>query len=367
MINITTTRECYDYVLDTLNNNNIEFVIIRGFRYLPEKMDTDIDLVVNPKCYDKFLEISNKLIQEKLIGKCKKRIEYKSEVINKEKMITSKHYYHPLITSKTLEGKYYRFDTYSDLFFYKNGEGNTNEAQLVNSLFKYYLFKDKIRVDNYYIPDPIHEIILLIYRSVFDLKGKWKKKHIRRVNELLPILDEDKLHFFCNMCFSNSNDIIDLIKNNNYKDINIVEQQLNLFIIRKAALKNEIINNIIDNIEKEGYKIIDKIFVGIGDTQKFYKNFYLNFTDYEKEILEINNNQCLVIVTDRPIKLNPNKLKSKIRKMYADVFPDTPGGIKGNIIHASDSNYDADKELSLLFKEDILNFKKIGTHYNYHD
>lgn len=366
MINITTTRECYDYVLDTLNENDIDFVIIRGFRYLPEKMDTDIDLVINPKCYDKFLEISNKLIQDKLINK-NQRKEYVNEITDRKKTIISKYYYHPLITSKELNGKYYRFDTYSDLFFYKNGEGNTNEALVVNSLFKNYLFKDKIKVDNYYIPDPIHEIILLVYRSIFDLKGTWKKKHMRRVNELLHIIDEEKLHFFCDMCFSNSNDMIDSIKNNNYKDINIVEQKLNLFIIRKAALKNDIINNIIKNIEKEGYKIIDKIFVGIGNTQKFYKNFYLNFTNYEKEILEINNNQCLVIVTDRPIKLNPNKLKSKIRKMYAEVFPDTPGGIKGNIIHASDSHFDADKELSLLFKENILNFKKIGTHYNYHD
>ena len=57
VLSIQTTRQCYDYILDLFNKNNIEFVIIRGFRYLPDKMDTDIDLVIHPNSYQKFKEI----------------------------------------------------------------------------------------------------------------------------------------------------------------------------------------------------------------------------------------------------------------------------------------------------------------------
>jgi len=35
---IITHRDCYNHILNTFNKNNIKFVIIRGFRYLPEKV-----------------------------------------------------------------------------------------------------------------------------------------------------------------------------------------------------------------------------------------------------------------------------------------------------------------------------------------
>ena len=54
MNNITTTRECYDLVLNLFNKHEIEFVIIRGFRFLPDRMDTDIDLVIHPNSYKNF-------------------------------------------------------------------------------------------------------------------------------------------------------------------------------------------------------------------------------------------------------------------------------------------------------------------------
>ena len=45
--------------------------------------------------------------------------------------------------------------------------------------------------------------------------------------------------------------------------------------------------------------------------------------------------------------------------MYKNIFPPI-----GNIIHASDSIEDTENELRLLFNENIINFKNIGTYYS---
>ncbi len=92
---------------------------------------------------------------------------------------------------------------------------------------------------------------------------------------------------------------------------------------------------------------------------------YDNFQEYEKEIMETNKNQCLLIVTDHVSK-NPGHFKNRIRKEYANIYSHTPG-CPGNIIHCSDSTYDCNRELELFFKENILSFKNIGTYYTFHD
>jgi len=357
MENITTTRECYDYILNTFNENNIEFVIIRGFRFLPEKMDTDLDIVIHPNSYPKFVEICKMLKKKKLINP-NNPVEY---TYNNKKF-----YYHPLVTSKHLTGRYYRFDTYSDLFFYKNGEGKGRDALVLNNLFKYYLFKNKIQKNNYFIPNPIHEVILLLYRDIYDKQGKWITKHTRRISELMNNINDNDFNFVCNMCFMPEQNVLEHIKKKEFSKITEPKQELNLFIIRKQGLVKEVVNDILDQIKKHEYLIIDKILVNIGDSNKFYTNFYSNFEDYEKEIIQDNKNICLVIVTNKIINKNPGHLKGKIRKQYAQLYPNNPG-CPGNIIHSSDSVEDCNKELELLFNENITDFKKIGTYYNYHD
>lgn len=356
MNNITTTRECYDLVLNLFNEHNIEFVIIRGFRFLPDRMDTDIDLVIHPNSYKKFLEVCKILKENKIVNNSRPK-EY---TYNNKKF-----YYDPLVTQKHFTGRYYRFDTYSDLFFYKNGEGNGKDALVVNNLFKYYLFKNKVKKDNYFIPHPIHDVILLLYRNIYDKQCNWKKKHTDRIKLLMRHIDENEFKFYSNMCFTETQNVLENIKKNNFKDIMCADQKINNFIIRKKGLEKEIVDDIIDKIKNEGYKILDTILVTIGDTNKFYKNFYNNFHDYENEILQSNTNMCLLIITNSINKPSSN-LKKIIRKDYSRQFSDCLG-CPGNIIHSSDSFDECNKELELLFKEDITDFKKIGTYYSYHD
>merc|ERR1711865_835180 len=164
-LKIITHKDCYNHILNTFNTNNIKFVIIRGFRYLPIKPDTDLDIIIHPESYKKFINIYSKLRDNNLIvvRNPERYIENNKEV-----------FYTPLFTAKHLKegnhlpGNYYRFDTYSDSFFYKDGEGKGKNAIICNPLFKKYLFNNLIKIDNYYIPNPISEIILLIYRNLYD-------------------------------------------------------------------------------------------------------------------------------------------------------------------------------------------------------
>ena len=350
---ITTTRQCYDYILDFFNQNNIDFIIIRGFKFLPEKMDTDIDLIIHPNSYNKFLDVC-KLLKDRNLINHNKPVEYN---YNNKRL-----YYHPLITSKHLVGKYYRFDTYSDLFFYKDGEGKSKNAILVNNLFKKYLFDNKIKVNNYFIPNPVYEIILLLYRNIYDKQGNWKAKHTNRILELIKNINDDEFNFVCNMCFKTDQNVLEYIKSNQFTKITKPEQKLNLFIIRKQGLKKEVVDDILNKIKSEGYIIIEKVLVTIGDKNKFYKKFYSNYNDYEDEITNINSNQCLGIITNIIENKNTGHLKGRIRKNYIDLYPPI-----GNIIHSSDSFEDCNKELDLLFQENITNFKNIGTYYSHHE
>ncbi len=101
------------------------------------------------------------------------------------------------------------------------------------------------------------------------------------------------------------------------------------------------------------------ILININNNKKFYKNFYSNFDNYEKNILETNENQCLAVITNYPKDKKPNNFKVKIRNQYFKIYPPY-----GNIIHASDSPEDCEKELNLLLNENIGNFKEIGTYYS---
>jgi len=352
---VKTHKDCYNHVLNTFNKNNIKFVIIRGFRYLPEKPDTDLDIIIHPESYNKFIETCDKLLYDNMIHAYhpKKYIDCNGEV-----------FYIPLFTASHLEegnhlpGGHYRFDTYSDLFFYKDGEGGSENAIICNPLFKKYLFDNLIKIDNYYIPDPISEIILLIYRNLYDKRGNWLGKHINRINELLLSINKDEFNKICYYSFTKEQNIYDYLITKNFNKINKPNQKLNLFIIRKKGMEREIIENILNQIENE-YQILDKVLININNKKKFYSNFYGNYDKHKEDIEKNNDNQCLAVITNNPADINPIDLKQKIRNQYINFFPPL-----GNIIHSSDSSNECEKELEMLFDENIANFKNIGTYYS---
>lgn len=347
---ITTHLDAYNLILDKLNKNNINFIIIRGFKYLPKKPDTDLDIIIKPNDYSKFSDLIKKLSKEKLIKLSKKKVYNYNE---KEYFYLPFFTHERFINGEHLPGRRYRFDTYSDLFFFES----KNNAFIVNSLFKNYLFKNKIKVNNYFIPDPVSEVILLIFRNMFDKDGKWTGKHKNRILELIEDINVDEFNYVKNLFYKD--DILSILKGKNFELINKPDKKLNIFILRKVGLRKEIIDFVLNIIKEKNYEILDIINIGINEKEKVLKKFYNNYEIHEDNILDINGNKCLCIVTDLPKGRNPNHLKGFIRNKYKDFAPPI-----GNIIHSSDSSEDCERELDILLDEDIKTFKNVGTYYS---
>ena len=180
MNNKTTHHQNFDKFLQTLNENNIRFIFIRGYQYLPEKADTDLDTIIHPYDWEKYKNICSNLINNNIIG-------YKSHGIFKNygESFSRKMIYYPVFTKGTngehLPNKSFRIDSYSDLFFFEGDKGKSLPLTLLN-----YLFDNKKQINNYFIPDDVSNIILLVCKIMkinkpitkipndhHDVPGKW--------------------------------------------------------------------------------------------------------------------------------------------------------------------------------------------------
>ena len=298
---------------DILNLKNIfykldNYVLLRGFYNLHKKIpllknSDDIDLLLSNK--DDIVKIYGSNIISINNEKVKFNIRYIGDNYYDKKwqknMIKSRIKHH---------------------FFYIMDETNNYYATLYHSL---------IHKGN------IHNKYLDLYET-YEKKNNLKSDILSRYYQLLYFMIKNGYEFV------RANDKgVGYYFKNKYK--------LNIFIIRKKGLQRDIIENILGKIEKE-YQIIDKILININNLKKFYKKFYANYTEYEKEILISNDNQCLVIVTNHPKGKNPNNFKKKIRKEYIDIFPPY-----GNIIHSSDTARQSEIQLKLLLNERLDNFQ----------
>lgn len=352
---IVTHRDCYENILNDFNKNQVIFVIIRGFKFLPEKADTDLDIIIHPSSWDKYNQVINGYQQNNLI----KQLNSKEYVHHDKTHLV----YHPFVTARTLKngeklpGKYYRFDVYKDLFFYANGENSDNKAMVPGLLFTNYMFQNKISKSNYWIPDHVSEVILLLFRNVFDKKGKWSEKHKKRIKELMDIVDKNELSKIVDMTFKNSTIVQNELLSGSYPIKLDTDPENLLFLIRKKGLLEDVVNTIQSKIEN-CFTINYKMLITIKDKQKLFKQFYQNYQEYMGDIDTENDNQCLMII----VKKNNNShlsLKQEIRQLFKSRFPPM-----GNIIHCSDTVEDCQKELRLLLDDKNCSFKNIGTYYS---
>ena len=166
-----THQDVFNTILDLLNNQNIMYVFVRGFMLLPKTPDSDLDIVVKESDYKKVVTILEKYCNER------KNIGITYKVGNKDLIYQS---YRTIgdYDHKINNGSF-QFDIYNYSF---NFEGNV--FYLVNDAFHEYLFDNRIVRDNYYIPSPGAEIILLFFRGYYDHNCRWQAKHINRIREL---------------------------------------------------------------------------------------------------------------------------------------------------------------------------------------
>ena len=70
-------------------------------------------------------------------------------------------------------------DIYNHAFNFEGKKINYHRKYLEN-----YFFKKRIQRENYYIPSGGSEIILLLFRGLFDHNGNMQRKHLNRINDL---------------------------------------------------------------------------------------------------------------------------------------------------------------------------------------
>tara|TARA_Y100000389_G_scaffold191790_1_gene218495 strand:+ start:6117 stop:7121 length:1005 start_codon:yes stop_codon:yes gene_type:complete len=330
-----TRVDVYNTILNKLNENSINFIIIRGFDFLPTKPYTDIDIIINPKHYNIFLDLIKELFKKEIIEKGREKVYY----CGKKKYICLPFFTH----KKILPVNTYKFNAYSDLFFFED----ENKAFIGNVLFKNYLFKNKEKINNYFIPNSVSEIILLIFINIFNKNRKWEDKDKNRIFELIKHIDVEQFNYIKNLFYKD--DILNLLKNNNFELIDKPNINLGMFIIRKNGLKKDIINFVLDKLKQSNFRILDLINIGFHDEKKFLKKFYNNYEINEEDILNCNGNKCLCIIVE--FRNGIRFIKIGIRRTF------------GNIIHASDSSHDCERELTILLDENINTFKGVGNHY----
>jgi len=137
-----------------------------------------------------------------------------------------------------------------------------------------------------------------------------------------------------------------------------------LFIIKPDALSKNFLGEILDEIQKKGFKIIAMKMVKL--SKKKAQNFYMEHKEkpFYKPLVEfMSSNPCVVCVLERKNAVKflrkitgatdpRNAKKGTLRKKYAQDG-------RHNAVHASDSLKSAKREINFFFKKsEIFLWKK---------
>ena len=158
--------------------NELQYVFVRGFINLPRALDTDVDIVSSLEDFDAIVELAKKWLI--FMGGDYRDFGF-AEWCNMK--------YAPFYTEgphdSNIPNGRFRVDMYNSLYFlspYKNFTTNWTVPKKFNEA----VLAQRVQRDNFFIPCPEHEIMLLVCRDVFDKQGQWSDKHMNRVVELLP-------------------------------------------------------------------------------------------------------------------------------------------------------------------------------------
>ena len=207
-------RTIFSKFINDLNDNEISYVILRGFARLPVSPDSDIDLAVNPTDWEKFNKIAKKHLS----------VDPKEPFENYGFAEYCEMLYHPYFTpgpkDRTISNGCFRVDSYNSIYFSSPFNDFTSFWTIPNDLSqKIFLEKQNIKTSeyNFYIPKPEHEVLLLVLRSVLDVMGwkkkKCKQKHKDRIAEIITSCNMDELNDNLKGIFPQTDFVLNCIKN----------------------------------------------------------------------------------------------------------------------------------------------------------
>jgi len=190
----------------------IKYVFFRGFINLPEKPDTDVDIMCHPSQFDELINIANNHME--LIKR-----EYGDYGFAEWCDMKYRPYQTTGPSDNSIPNGRFRADLYNS-FFFSSPYNNFKTKWTLPKSFNEKVLDERIKYKNFYIPSPEHELTLIICRDVLDLRGKWKEKHINRVKDLLGKCDIEKLgNSITEAGLPNSSRIIEHMVNNQFEKI----------------------------------------------------------------------------------------------------------------------------------------------------
>lgn len=145
-----------------LRRSGAAHCVVRGWDTLPRAPNTDLDITVAEGAYDAVLKLAHKHLLP----------------INKTQTNGGCRYTAfrtPGPPSKLLPNGHFRFDLYSRTAFFMRAK-----KHVVSPAFEKALLSGKRHVHNYTIPSPEADLLLTMYRAVYD-KGKFKPSYAGKV------------------------------------------------------------------------------------------------------------------------------------------------------------------------------------------
>jgi hypothetical protein len=182
MNDVQVHRQKFESFIDFLRENEINYVIMRGYDRLPLFPNTDLDIVIDHLKYSEVLDFLNNSEDFKTDEPSKRFSIDKTECS-----------YDPYFTNhkrcSDIPNGSFRIDLYNHFFYFGKKVVISHEVESD-------IFKSSVKFKNRYsIPSSSWDALLLMYRAFFDKGGIIPEKYIRRIEFLMPSITNDKEEF----------------------------------------------------------------------------------------------------------------------------------------------------------------------------
>ena len=210
----THSEQFFDF-LKKLNEQNVRYVLIRGFGRFPESADGDVDIVYDQKDETEYLKIKLACFE-------------KGNVVSFGSGEWCEMLYLALNTKgpkdPNIAGGRFRVDSYNSLYF-KSPYKNFTTFWTVPKPFNDLVLETRIEKDmpygKFYIPESECELVLLLLRNVLDREDKscFSEKHIKRIKNILPFINREKLIDRLSMVLPHPEKIVNKVYEFNFSQI----------------------------------------------------------------------------------------------------------------------------------------------------
>jgi len=204
-------QDIFKEFAERLKSENIEYLIMRGYHLLPEKPDSDLDIVINTDQYDQVTAIADEMLNRDIPQQNFGFAEHCEMIYDQ--------YRTPGPNDESLPNKCFRVDLYNSIFF-KSPMHNYKTFWTVSFDYQTHVFETRIQDNFYYIPSPENEVVLTVLRATLDTrKRKFKEKYKPRVEKILKIVDRESMIDTMKMALPNAEKVYDLLKDKKYGEI----------------------------------------------------------------------------------------------------------------------------------------------------